>query len=562
MKHLRTYFILTIIAFVIASCTDGEQMRQRLADVQACNQADTVFSSRWLPTVDSLVDYFDSHGTPNERLVAHYLQGRVYHDMGEAPQAIDCYQQAVEQVDTAAEDCDFRTLMSVYGQMSLLFSCQFLPDDEISALRMAAKMAHKNKDTLTEIIALDRLSDPYFLKKDTNNVLLIEEKAREMYLKHGYKEYAGQAILGSIRIALNRHNTSEAERLLNIYRNESGLFDSNGDLIRGGTYYVDKGVFLTQVGNLDSAQYYFRRAISQKKYEGGYQGLLSVYEKKNLPDSIAKYARLFANANDSSFLHVNQESVHRISSLYNFTRQQKIAAEQSENAREANRQKRGLIVIVLLITVVSFFVVRRLRKQSKVRYLKLVSRYDRSKAELSAALDRQRLLHYDYELALRSKEEEQQLQLQTIIEEIQQKKSEIQLLKEKVQSQEVQLQRFSSAEMEKEFKKSNVYHLFDERKSSKYINRIPEEKDWDELTDLFRTHFVRFNTFIAYDHHLSIQQYRYCILFRLGFDNNEIGILMNKDINQRHHLRKFICESLFGKSTNIKMLDSLLKEHF
>ncbi|SDG14446.1 hypothetical protein SAMN04487901_101102 [Prevotella communis] len=29
MKHLRTYFILTIIAFVIASCTDGEQGRKK-----------------------------------------------------------------------------------------------------------------------------------------------------------------------------------------------------------------------------------------------------------------------------------------------------------------------------------------------------------------------------------------------------------------------------------------------------------------------------------------------------------------------------------------------------
>ena len=28
MKHLRTYFILTIIAFVIASCTDGKQGRK------------------------------------------------------------------------------------------------------------------------------------------------------------------------------------------------------------------------------------------------------------------------------------------------------------------------------------------------------------------------------------------------------------------------------------------------------------------------------------------------------------------------------------------------------
>ncbi|SDO44853.1 hypothetical protein SAMN04487900_12053, partial [Prevotella communis] len=178
MKRLRTYFILTIIAFVIASCTDGEQMRQRLADVQACNQADTVFSSRWLPTVDSLVDYFDSHGTPNERLVAHYLQGRVYHDMGEAPQAIDCYQQAVEQVDTAAEDCDFRTLMSVYGQMSHLFHAQFLPDDEISAIKSVAEIAHKRNDAFMEAIAVGRLSGPYFLKNDTDSVLIVENQAR------------------------------------------------------------------------------------------------------------------------------------------------------------------------------------------------------------------------------------------------------------------------------------------------------------------------------------------------------------------------------------------------
>ena len=382
-------------------------MRQRLAEVQACNQADTVFSSRWLPTVDSLVDYFDSHGTPNERLMAHYLQGRVYHDIGEAPQAIDCYQQAVEQVDTAAEDCDFRTLMSVYGQMSHLFSCQFLPDDEISALRMAAKMAHKNKDTLTEIIALDRLSDPYFQKKDTNNVLLIEEKAREMYLKYGYKEYAGQAILGSIRIALNRHNTSEAERLLNIYRNESGLFDSNGDLIRGGTYYVDKGIFLTQVGNLDSAQYYFRRAISQKKYEGGYQGLLSVYEKKNLPDSIAKYARLFANANDSSFLHVNQEIVHRISSLYDFTRQQRIAEAKS---LEASRNRQYLAISLFLgvfISILACFYIfwQRHRKKTEMRHIELEFQHQINMLE-QAKYDLEKLKQKEYDALLTQKQEE------------------------------------------------------------------------------------------------------------------------------------------------------------
>ncbi len=44
-------------------------------------------------TTDSLLlqatAYFDSHGTPNERLRAHYLLGCAYRDMGEAPQAIE-----------------------------------------------------------------------------------------------------------------------------------------------------------------------------------------------------------------------------------------------------------------------------------------------------------------------------------------------------------------------------------------------------------------------------------------------------------------------------------------
>ena len=538
MKHLRTYFILTIIAFVIASCTDGEQMRQRLADVQACNQADTIFSSRWLPTVDSLVDYFDSHGTPNERLMAHYLQGRVYHDMGEAPQAIDCYQQAVEQVDTAAEDCDFRTLMSVYGQMSHLFSCQFLPDDEISALRMAAKMAHKNKDTLTEIIALDRLSDPYFQKKDTNNVLLIEEKAREMYLKHGYKEYAGQAILGSIRIALNRHNTSEAERLLNIYRNESGLFDSNGDLIRGGTYYVDKGVFLTQVGNLDSAQYYFRRAISQKKYEGGYQGLLSVYEKKNLPDSIAKYARLLANANDSSFLHVNQESVHRISSLYNYTRQQRIAEAKS---LEASRNRQYLAISLFLgvfISILACFYIfwQRHRKKTEMRHIELEFQHQINMLE-QAKYDLEKLKQKEYNALLTQKQEE-----------INEWQQEVEKMRQQTKPQYI---------LDSKIVETDIYQRL------QFVVAHPAEKmkktDWTRLNEMINELLPHFVHRINALYHVSEEDYRICMLIRLNFSLSEICILTGITPKLLYKRRKFMSKKFFSSDEKPELFDKRIK---
>ena len=100
------WILLILVLFAMTACTSPshEVMQQRLKYVSDCNRADTVFTERWLPTVDSLVSYFDRHGSANDRMMAHYVQGRVHHDMGEAPQALECYQKAAEQADTTSSD--------------------------------------------------------------------------------------------------------------------------------------------------------------------------------------------------------------------------------------------------------------------------------------------------------------------------------------------------------------------------------------------------------------------------------------------------------------------------
>lgn len=134
----KTVLYIILLMLMLSACTaDHEVMRQRLQYVRDCNRADTVFSEAWLPTVDSLVIYFDHHGSANDRMMAHYVQGRVYHDLGEAPQALECYQKAAEQADTTSSDCDLYTLTAIYGQMADLFDAQYLPDDEMQALQMS-----------------------------------------------------------------------------------------------------------------------------------------------------------------------------------------------------------------------------------------------------------------------------------------------------------------------------------------------------------------------------------------------------------------------------------------
>ena len=79
-------------------------MHAALRELQEWNLADTVFTSDSVARV--LVAYFDHpwHSS-NTRMLAHYLLGRAHADMGEAPQAIEDYQTAIERADTTDQDC-------------------------------------------------------------------------------------------------------------------------------------------------------------------------------------------------------------------------------------------------------------------------------------------------------------------------------------------------------------------------------------------------------------------------------------------------------------------------
>jgi hypothetical protein len=65
--------------------------------------------------VQPYVDFFDRHGTANDQLLAHYLMGRAYHEQGEAPMALQYYQQAAECADTTAADCDIICIITGGG---------------------------------------------------------------------------------------------------------------------------------------------------------------------------------------------------------------------------------------------------------------------------------------------------------------------------------------------------------------------------------------------------------------------------------------------------------------
>ena len=98
------------------------RMQYLLHRTNAQNKTNIIFTSD--SVAKELVDHFDSHGTTNERVLAHYLLGRAYSDMGEAPKAINSFQDAINAADTTAKDFDFYTLGCVYSQMATVYHRQ------------------------------------------------------------------------------------------------------------------------------------------------------------------------------------------------------------------------------------------------------------------------------------------------------------------------------------------------------------------------------------------------------------------------------------------------------
>ena len=125
-----------------------------------------------------------------------------------------------------------------------------------------------------------------------------------------------------------------------------------------------------------------------------------------------------------------------------------------------------------------------------------------------------------------------------------------------------QLSQFSSASHEKAFLSTNIGQRFQNIRDSIPKEAPPTNLDWRQCIKTFRDHFPSYYSFITYDHNLSINQYRYCILVRLGFDGTDIGVLMDKDRDQRHNLRRLIYEELFGIPVQVRLLEEKLKPYF
>ena len=343
----------------------SQRMRFDLLRASAQNKAYVDFTSD--SVMKEVVDYYDHHGTANDQLQAHYLLGCVYRDLGDAPRAIECFLDAVAKADTTARECDYRTMGNIYAQMAEIYHKQLLLSNEIEARKKASHFTFTSGDTLGSISDLKLLASPYIIINYADSAEIILKSAMDLYQKGGY--YQDGLKTSTMLMSLYSEQPSrqkELKELIDRFEAECNLFDEHHELPPSKRqYYYYKGRYYEGINELDSAEHCFRKIyrpnMTYMSLNPMYKGLLSVYQKKQLSDSIAKYANLYCMSVDSSTILKDRDITAQMAASYNYSLYQK---EALDNAKTANHRLL-LLVILLSVAIIVLIVAAVLWRQYK-----------------------------------------------------------------------------------------------------------------------------------------------------------------------------------------------------
>ena len=517
------------------------RMLCRLYRQNAYNKLDTIFRST--DEAQALADYFDDNGTPNEQMLAYYLLGRAYYDLHEAPMALRYYQIAVERADTTADDCNYRQLSRVYGQMGYLFYYQNLMEKSLQCDDKSIEYGLKGKDTLNAILSMPSKSASFDMLSKKDSAIYIAEQASALAYLHGYEDISAAILGGIISDLVEKGELIKAKQYMNQYESGSGYFDKQGNIEKGReTYYYSKGLWYLYCNHLDSAEFFFRKELRDGKdfnnQNAGSRGLALLFQKTHKPDSAAKYALYSYAMNDSVYAQMATDKVEQMQALYDYSRHQEIAQREQHRADKEHQRLLWIVFLLVLVVMISASLIRkekRKRREVRDKYDSMVSTLAQMQTDV---------------LMLRSHETE----LSQVIRE---KEKKIDKLNEAIFSYQNKTgkQKESSEGLLLESPDYSDLRV----KAARGI--VLSENDWQRIYVMIINSLPNFYKFItSKKFELNDKEFKTCILIRLRLSPGDIAKMLNVSPAYITKIRNSMMKKLFDVVGKSKELDAMLME--
>ena len=505
------------------------QMYYQLLTIKAKDKAYITHTSDSL--ILEVLHYYEKRKDKKHLPEAYYYAGRIYRDLGDAPQALDYFFKAIDAFSNYNRN---NKLMSrIYSQIGTLYLYQEVYDKAPDVFDKAYKC---------NILARDSIGMTYNLR-DIGRAFSTQQQIDSAI--HYYKK----ANLLAEKIQ-NKHLKCIVNNELSGYYSKLGMYQEAYQTMQIASslvkpqnrpaQYTVSARYYYHIGQLDSAAYYYSKLLLVNNClykQGGYQGLANIARYKGEYKKALSYFDKYIVYSDSVQDITQSEVIRKIHALYNYQYKEK------ENNRlqhlANNYQIWNIIFISFFISLTLIFAVywqyHKRKKQEELAQQRRIKRMQEEQYNQSlACIEENRRQIKKLEQSLQSAEiiksslNQDLLNLQKKLIE---KSNEQIIAKQEFREQGISI-----------LKKSPIYHKFLEAEQGIKIKK----EDWQELTHSINEAYTDFTLRLLDLYPMKTIEMQVCLLIKIGVPPTQIAYITSHTKQAITSIRKRLYKKVFN----------------
>ncbi len=522
---------------------EATQMYYRLLCIKANDKA-------YIPhTSDSLIlpilHYYIEKGDKQHLPEAYYYAGRVYRDLGDAPQALEYFEKAAEALP---EDGGYKLKSKIYSQMGTLFAYQSMYAEALEMYKKGGEYDNILQDSVGMVFTLRDIGNMYKeLGKEDSTLAYFKEASQLSRLLQRIDLFNMlQSQLAFIYTDLQKYDSAQTA-LQNALKD---IEQPNRSAI-----YNIAARFYDVTNQTDSAIWYYNELLdfgSVYAKQTACRRLLELTLKQNDTQQATGYLNDCLLYTDSIQKLTQTEIIHRMHSLYNYQLREK----ENIQLKTENRNKTLLIGMIsgsLLIIIISFIAYRQ---------------YSRRKTlELKQQLEKLRTIEKENQDKIESLEkyksqkevlEKRLADINPPEDNVQKKQlgQKIELLNHILQQQAIE------KEQEKDAQDclfcSEIYKKLQERANSARGEAYITSEEWNIVKGLMSPAYPIFFERLYSLHTPNENELHVCILLKLQFRQADIARLLQLKPESISSIRRRLYQKVTGSKGSPEMWDKII----
>ena len=519
------------------------RMYYRLLCIKAKDKAYIVHTSD--SAILPVVAYYEQHKRLPHLPEAYYYAGRVYRDLGDAPQALAYFQRALDAMREDKDRVDMTVKKLVLSQMGTLFKGQDLDLEALDAYRQSLQCSELMGDSVGMIYSNRDIGHTFVLLEQRDSALYYYQCAYQLSLLLGKKQLGNGVQALMTRLYMQKENYEAAHRSLQIALQDVSKNSRSGTYSIAARYYYE-------VGQIDSAVWYMEQLQDVGNLytkEEAARGLaeITLAEGKTVPAARYLYQALLLG--DSIRKLTKTDEVRSAHSHYNYQlREQENQRLKLQNLRQRQTNVAILVMFVLFACGGTLYYLHR-RKVMRLR-LQVAEQLQAEAYRNSRQFVEDNREHI-HRLETRIQELNTQLQGSSL--QCEQLQQQIDILSH--MNRQVELEQNKRLLDQDLFSQSEIYALFRQKLAT---GQAVTSAEWSRFAEQLDSAFDGFTQKLGRLGQLKEKEWRASLPSKARFKNKEIAALLFLSPEGVSSLRRRLCAKFFQNGSEAKEWDKFI----